>query len=215
METLTCIPDGFGRDARQNHARYIERNIEIIQEFPTAHPAVKCRINRIFNSSFPGSILYDMGSTPATQLVNSWSVSIRHMWGLPPQAHRYLVEELGGQHAQSMLIIRYVKFLQSLTRSTKMCVQFLLQKVIRNCETVTGKNVAFILGKIGHGYDVLTVTPSSLKKRLKFCEIQNEEKWRARMIREITDIRQNVLTLDGEGFMDDEFDSVIEFLSTT
>ena len=62
---------------------------------------------------------------------------------------------------------------------------------------------------------MLTVTPSILKKKLKFCEIQNEDKWRARMIREVTDIRQNVLTLDGDGFTDDEFDTVIEFLSTT
>ena len=93
-----------------------------------AHPEVKCIINRIYNSSFPGSVLYDLSFT--TQLINSWSVSTRHMWGLPLHAHRYLIEELGGQHAQSMMILRYVIFLQSITRSPKNCVQILLHKVI-------------------------------------------------------------------------------------
>ena len=58
--TITSIPDGFCKDAKQKRGRYIERNCEIIQEFPTAHPDVKCKINRIYNSSFPGSVLYDM-----------------------------------------------------------------------------------------------------------------------------------------------------------
>jgi hypothetical protein len=206
---------GFCKDAKQKRGRYIERNCEIIQEFPTAHPDVKCKINRIYNSSFPGSVLYDMTSTSVSQLVNSWSVSIRHMWGLPLQAHRYLVEELGGQHAQSMMINKYVNFLQSLKRSPKMCVQFLLQKVLKNVNTVTEKNVVYILGKTGHQYNLLTVTPSILRRSLKFCDIQEEDKWRAKMISEVTDIKQNVLTLYGDGFRTEELNELIEFLSAT
>ena len=120
--TLTNIPDGFSKDAKEKRAMFIEKNCEILQEFPTAHPNMKCKINRIFNSSFPGSLLYDLTSCSVNQLVNSWSVATRHMWGLPYQAHRYLIEALGGQHAQSMLTMRYVKFLQSLKRSPKRCV---------------------------------------------------------------------------------------------
>ena len=161
--TITSIPDGFCKDARQKRAMFIEKNCEINQEFPMAHPDVKCKINRIYNSSFPGSILYDMTSSSTNQLVNSWSVSTRHMWGLPLQAHKYLIEELGGQHAQTMMIIRYVKFLQSLTCSPKMCVQLLLQKVLRNVNTITGKNVEYIQRKTGYRYEVLSVKPNILK----------------------------------------------------
>ena len=87
---------------KQKRARYIEKNVEIMQEFPSAHPEVKCKINRIYNSSFPGSMLYDLSSESVSHLVNSWSVSVRHMWGLPVQAHRYLIRQLGGAHAQEM-----------------------------------------------------------------------------------------------------------------
>ena len=213
--TITSIPDGFSKDAKQKRARFIEKNCELLQEFPAAHPEVKCKINRIYNSSFPGSVLYDLTSKSVNQLENSWSVSTRHMWGLPVQAHRYLMEELGGQHAQTMLIVRYVKFLQSLRRSPKMCVQFLLQKVLKNVNTVTGKNVQYILGKTGHECDLFSVTPNILKKNLKFCEIRNENRWRVNIIKEIVDIKQGILALDGEGLSSEELNDLIDFISTT
>ena len=142
-------------------------------------------------------------------------MSTRHMWGLPVQAHRYLIEELGGQHAQTMLIIRYVKFLQSLRRSPKMCVQFLLQKVYKNVNTVTGKNVEYILSKTSHECDVFSVTPNKLKKNLRFNAIRNQDRWRVNMIKEIVNIKQDVLTLDGEGFTSEELNNLLDYISTT
>ena len=51
--TLTNVMEGFSKDCKQKRARYIERNCELIQEFHLAHPEVRCKINRIYNSSFP------------------------------------------------------------------------------------------------------------------------------------------------------------------
>ena len=81
--TITGIPDEFSRDAKQKRAAYIERNVEIMQEFHMAHPDVKCRINRIYNSSFPGSVLYNLSSDSVRHMVSSWSMSVKQMWGLP------------------------------------------------------------------------------------------------------------------------------------
>ena len=108
------IPNGLSKDARIKRARFIEKNMEICQEFGYAHPEVKCKINSIYNSSFPGSVLFDLSSDSVKQLVNSWSVSVRNMWNLPYNAHRYLIEQLAGEHAFSMLCIRFVKFMQSI-----------------------------------------------------------------------------------------------------
>ena len=110
---------------------------------------------------------------------------------------------------------------QSLKQSPKMCVQFLLQKVLRNVETVTGRNVETVTGrnvavinrKTGYKFDILTVAPEKIKKSLKFCEIKKQDKWRVNMIREVTNIKQNVLTL--EGFSSEELDELIECISTT
>ena len=95
-------------------------------------------------------------------------------------------------------IIRYVKFIHSLAKSPKMCVQFLLQKVLKNVETVTGRNIAYINRKTGYRFDICSVTPNQLKRSLKFCDIKTEDKWRVHIIKEMTNIKQNVLKLEGE-----------------
>ena len=66
------------------------------------------------------------------------------MWALPMQTHRYLIEPLAGEHALTMLISRFVKFLQNIKKSPKLAAQFLLQKVLENVNTVTGRNVRMI-----------------------------------------------------------------------
>ena len=64
METsnLTNIVDGYSQDTKIKRAQYIERNCELLQEFGFAHTEVKSKINRIYNTSFPGSILWDLNS---------------------------------------------------------------------------------------------------------------------------------------------------------
>ena len=71
------------------------------------------------------------------------------MWRISYATHKYLIEALSGQHAMSMLISRYVKFIQSMKKSPKIAVQFLVQKVANNCNTLTGRNVRFVCDKIG------------------------------------------------------------------
>ena len=113
------------------------------------------------------------------------------------------------------MLTMFIVYILSPSRSPKMCVQLLLQKVLRNVNTITGKNVEYIQRKTGYRYDVLTVKPNILKRDIKFCEIKTEDKWRAEFIREMTNIKQNVVTLDGEGFTSQELDMLIEFVSTT
>ena len=120
---------------------YIEKNMEINQEFPWAHPNVKCKLNRIYNSSFSGSVLYDIFSKPVRQLENSWSVSVRQMWGLPLNTHKYFVEPLGGVHAHSMIISRFVNFLQSALKFKKLPVQFMLRRSLVNFNSITEKKM--------------------------------------------------------------------------
>ena len=88
-------------------------------------------------------------------------------------------------------------------------------RVLENVETVTGKNFAYITRKTGYRFDILSVTPNLLKRSLKFCDMKTEDKWRINMIKEVTDIKQNVLKLEGEGFSSEELDELVEYISTT
>ena len=59
----------------------------------------------MYNSSFYGSMLWDLKGEKAKQLMNSWSVSVREMWDLPRNTHRTFIEPLGGPNAQTLILV--------------------------------------------------------------------------------------------------------------
>ena len=118
------------------------------------------------------------------------------MWNLPLNAHRYLVEPLGGAHAFSMITIRFVKFLQSIRKSEKIPVQFMLRKVLDNVNTVTGRNARFIQERIGTYDSLLNINTKQIKSKLKFCQIENADVWMINLIREITNFNHSILQIE-------------------
>ena len=107
------------------------------------------------------------------------------------------MEEFSGTHASTILICRCVNFIKSIKKSTKRAVQILYQKVKNNLNTVTGRNVQFVAEATGAG-NIEHITINQLKKTMKFCEGDPDEIWKADFIREVMDLKQNVLFLDDE-----------------
>ena len=214
---LTSIMDGFQQDVRVKRACFIERNCEILQEFPRAHPEIKCKINRIYNSSFPGSILWDLTAPYTTQIINSWSVSVRHMWDLPVNAHRMFMESLGGTHAKVMLMSRYINFVQSIQKSARKAVLFLFQRCKDNVMTVTGKNLRLIAEEVPN-CDIMTTSVANFKKSVKFCELRDEDTWKVKFVKEMVNLKQNALQLntdEDEEFTHEELDDIINYIVTS
>jgi hypothetical protein len=106
-------------------------------------------------------------------IINSWSVSVRHMWGLPYNAHKYLIETLSGTHASTMLMCRFTKFIQGIKKSPKQAVQFLYDKIKKNVNTVTGRNVAFVLKATGSN-EIENIKTQEVMKRVKFYDVPEE-----------------------------------------
>ena len=100
-----------------------------------------------------------------------------------------------------------------------MAVQMMLQRVRKNVNTVTGRNVRFILDRIGHDADILHVNPKWVKNKVKFCEISAENMWRVELIKEIVNINQNALEIKHEGEDDflsnEQLKEIIDFVSTS
>ena len=183
------VQDGYQQDAKEKRAQYIERNCELNQEFSFSHPEVKCQINRIYNSSFSGSCLWDLSGDKTKQLVNSWSVSVRHMWDLPLSTHRNLLEPLSGVHAETMIFSRYVGFIQSLRKSSKEAVKFLVEQIHQDTRTITGTNIRHILNKT-NGADIFSMNSQNLKH-----EHKPEAEWRIQLIKELTNLKIGSLQL--------------------
>ena len=191
---MCSVQDGYQQDAKEKRAQYIERNCELNQEFSFSHPEIKCQINRIYNSSFSGSCLWDLTGDKTKQLVNSWSVSVRHMWDLTLSTHRNLLEPLSGVHAETMIFSRYSRFIQSLRKSSKVAVQFLAEIVYQDTRTNTGRNVRHILNKTNKS-DIFTIDCQKLKNTYKFASLQPEDEWKVQFVKELTNLKIGNLQL--------------------
>ena len=213
-EQITNILDGYQKDVKCERAQFIDSNCEIIQEFSLAHPHIKCRLNRIYNSAFFGSVLWDLTSDATRQIVNSWSVATRYMWDIPVNSHRYFVEPLGGMHAETMLITRYISFVQSLRKSTRPSVIYLLEKVMQNVNTVTGRNVRHVLDETGNS-DIFSIKIDDVKKCHKFFETPEDDKWKIDFVKVIVNIGQSVFELDKNLVTKEELSDILVYLTTS
>ena len=108
------------QDVRNKRAAFINKNNELIQEFSFAHPRTTAEVNRIQNSHFYGSVLWNLSSKEAAKLEKSWNVSIRRMFNLPRETHCYLIESVSNQeHVRTLLAKRFLNFVQSIRTSKK------------------------------------------------------------------------------------------------
>ena len=94
-------------------------------------------------------------------------------------------------------------------------VMNILNRCLKNLNTVTGRNVKFIENEIGSS-SILKIKPSEIKRKLKFCEIDKEDYWKVGFVKEITNIKQNVLELepDDNRLTTEELNDIINYLVT-
>ena len=71
--TITTKIDGCEEDMRIKNAMYIEKNIELNQEFHFAHPSTKLRVNSIYNSHYTSSPLWNLFGAGALKIESSFN----------------------------------------------------------------------------------------------------------------------------------------------
>ena len=211
---ISNLLDGYQLDVKCKRAQFIERNCELLREFPLAHPQIKCRVNKIYNSAFHGSVLWDFRGEYTKKISKSWSVATRHMWNIPVNSHRYFVEPLGGVHLKTMLITRYITFIQNLRKSSRPPVIFLLERIITNLDSVTGRNVKYVMDETGYD-DIFAMKVEKIKESFQFCEMEENNRWKIDFVKEIVDVKQNVLELDQNVMTDEELEEILVYLTTS
>ena len=105
-------------------------------------------------------------------------------------------------------------------KSGKRTVHYMLRKVVQNSSSTTGNNVSYIQDLIGQNCDILDVNPNWLKKKLTFHPMEDSERWRVRLIKEITNINYGVIDLhvedSSETFLSNEqLKEIVEFACCT
>ena len=136
------------------------------------------------------------------------------MWDIPVNSHRYFVEPLGGIHAKTMLITRYISFMKNLRKSARPAVIYLMHKIMKNLSTVTGRNVRFVLEEIGAS-DIFEVNVNEIKKEYKVSELAENDSWKIDFVNEIVNVKQHVFELDDNQMTREELDDILAYLTTS
>ena len=201
----------LSNDVIEKRARYIQRNNELLQEFSFACGKTKMFINKVYNGSFYGSILWDLYGKESTMLYSTWNVSIRQMLRLDRATHRYLIEPLSGMdHLKNSLIKRFISFTEKMSSSKKGVINNVYPIISSDCRSTTGKNLRKTMLTCNKRR-VCDLTSNDAKS-IVFQPTPPEEAWRLSFIKELIEIRENKMSTIWDK---DEIQSTLDYLCTS
>ena len=204
--------EGMRQDIKVKRAVFIQKNIDLNQEFQACHPVTKVKMNLIYNFHFTGSPLWDLFSREAIMLEKSWNTAVGIMFDLPMQTHKYFIEPVSQtKHLKLVLIGRFLSFLNQIEKSKKLIPKQLLSFIKKDVRSTKGSNLRNILLLTNKN----TIEELSLEdiKSIKYNQIEREDEWNVKFIREVTDIKFNQVEV--ENFSKEELDEILTYLCTT
>ena len=166
-------------------------------------------MNKIYNSHFSGSPVWDLFSHEAFMLENTWNKSMRLTFDLPLQAHKYLLCPLSESvHIKNILISRFISFTQKIEASKKKSVTHLYKSVKNDVRSITGSNLRNIVLLLGQDDDF---KPTPIDSRsIKYHPVQHDDLWKIDCLKELIEVQHGDLSLD---FDRNEIEEMISFLS--
>ena len=166
-------------------------------------PAVFIKLMHSYAAPMYDSNLWDLFSGDCERLYTSYNVSARNIPKIDCCTHRYFLEPLSeAMHLKTMLLSRYVTFCKSLCESNKMPIRFLASICIQDKRTVMGcvmSTIAFSCNT-----NIVSLTARMVKIKLKYSIVNEDDKWRVNLAKELLSIRNELTNLPG--FTDDEID---------
>ena len=140
--TITNEKHKLKADMEIKKAKFVSKNIEINQEFYFAAEETKLTVNDSYNSSWFGSVLWDLFSPEAVKLESSWNRNVKIMLDLPHATHRGLIEPLSKRkHLKRVLMKRFLMMIASIRVSEKPVLKTILKVTEHNSNSTTGKNI--------------------------------------------------------------------------
>ena len=209
---LENIVNGMKKDMNIKRAQYINRNNELCQEFYFAQPETKFHINRIYNSHFTGSSLWDLFSREAKMIENSWNVSFRIMFNLPRTTHRYFVEPISKMtHIKFTIMKNFLNFLKQIQNGSKTVAKVLLNIVKNDVRSTTGSNIKGIL-QMMNKESISQINISEIRDQT-FAEIPVGSEWRIPVLEELLSVRDG--NSEMENFTNKDIQNMIDFICSS
>ena len=193
-------------------AQFISKSIELNQEFAFANSRTKFDINRIYNSHFYGSPLWDLGGKSVINYESTYNKGIKVTFDLPVETHRNLIVPVSRHpHLRQTLVSRFLGFVDQIKASKKIIPKMLLNHIMYDVRSTTGKNLRTIL--LQTEKDEVKDLGKSDARDLSYHPLGEEEKWKDELLNELIDIRDGKVHI--QGFSDNEMSSLINFICTS
>ena len=144
---------------------------------------------------------------------NSWSTSIKIMYGLNRETHRYFLEPLTDKpHIKKILAQRFIKFTSSINKSKKVALPKIFNIVKEDCCSFTGANLRQLMLLLKKDC-IEAIEPNDMLE-IQFSAVPEEEKWRIPIVKEILDLKTGVMFLPGDGLNSSEIDDLLDLMTT-
>ena len=206
--TITNCNDRNQLDTKIKTARYIDKNNSLMQEFYFAKPETKVEVNKIYNSHFTGSQLWDLGSREVGKLESTYNRSVKIMLDLPWATHRYLIEPLTGTpHVSRQLVRRYLSFVNKMEASQKSPLRALLDIAKNDVRSITGSNLRRIMLLSGRNSidDIKNVD-------VPYHVVPDDDVWRVGFVKELIEIKFGSIVVPG--MLQTELEDIMSYLCT-
>lgn len=205
---LEC-DNSMSKDCNVKRAKFISKIHSLNQEFYFAHPSTVLKLYDIYACSFYGSSLWNVNSREVNKLFTSWNIAVRILFDVPRETHRYLIESISDTlHVKTLICSRFVSFYDSLNCSNRHSLRLLTNLCKSDHRMVLCQNLTSIARDCKSNIGDLSKT--LVKRSLTFCEIPDIEKWRVPILKELLEVKNNVLSIDD--FVDDEINDLINIL---
>ena len=203
--------DGCLQDITIKNAQYISRNIELNQEFHFADPFTKLKLNKIHNSHYYGSPLWDLFGPGAIKVESSYNKSVKAMLDLPFATHRNLIEPVtGDSHIKIILIRRFLSFVEKIKKSGKPPLVMLLSEAAADVRSTTGSNLRNIMILAGKtSIAALSVLDAD---KVEYHRLKDNEAWKVKLVTELVEAKANSKEIPG--FNEDELSSILDYVCT-
>jgi hypothetical protein len=189
--TVTNQKNIMETDMKIKIAKYVSKNIEINQEFSFASEETKLKVSDIYNSSWFGSVLWDLFCPSAVKLESSWNRNVKITMDLPFATHTGLIEPLSGRkHLKRILLKRFMMMISSIEKSKKLLLKTILKVSKYNTNSTTGRklrNIMILAGK----HTVTEVEAEDLNS-FPYFPRPGEEEWRLEMLQHLLEERKDV-----------------------
>ena len=187
-------------------AQYLNKNIELRQEFHFAAGETLFELNQIYNSHFTGSPLWNLFGKQMNNLESSYNQSVKNMYNLPLATHRSLIVPVTNcQHLRITLYSRFMNFVKQLKSTCKTTSRLLFHHIMYDVGSITGKNLRRIM--LQTGKDTVEELTASDVKKIEYFPTPEHDEWRPILLKELIKVVDGSLVVDG--FTNDEMNEII------